>query len=80
MILSNKNLKLASRAMIKTTKNSVNINTANVIPQVDLRSGQRTCRNSIHEPLKYPPIDASSPKGFFKTLTIFTIATPSIYG
>lgn len=54
IIKSNRYLNPASNNRIRTTKNSVNSTTAKVIPQVDLRSGQRTCFNSIQAPLKYP--------------------------
>lgn len=38
-----------------TTKNAVNAIKAPVMPQVLLRSGQRTWRSSAHAPLKYRP-------------------------
>jgi len=41
-----------SSITIKAIKNAVNNITAIVMPQADFRSGQRTCLNSLHAPLK----------------------------
>lgn len=65
IILSNKNLKPISKSMIMTTKKAVKKITAKVRLQVAFLFGQRTCRNSSHEPLKYFPIEMNGFRGFF---------------
>ena len=81
MINLNNWLKAQSKDTIKTTNIAVNIITALVIPHVALRLGHRTFLNSIHEPLKYPPIANNATVGLlFVLLGLMVLSTDLILG